>query len=152
MLVPAKKMSTYTHLSSTSIIVLSMMEPITSGPGRIGDVETKMVWSATWPKRDVIFLKKNVAIIGHPIDDVVLCIFIMYYVLCGHSHEDAHTSMYVYSITFVAAYIYYICVLYMCCIILYHAQRCTNHHTVIPIVENLIQIGSKKGFKNVKHG
>ena len=50
--------------------------------------------------------QKSVAIIGHPIDDVVLCIFIMYYVLCGRSHEDAHTSMYVYSIIFVAAYIY----------------------------------------------
>ena len=99
-----------------SIIVLSILEPITSGPGRIGDVETKMVWSATWPKRGVIFLKKNVAIIGHPIDDVVLCVFIMYYVLCGHSHEDAHASMYVYSITFVAAYIYvyYICVVSFC--------------------------------------
>ena len=100
-----------------SIIVLSILEPITSGPGRIGDVETKMVWSATWPKRGVIFLKKNVAIIGHPVDDVVLCIFIMYYyVLCGHSHEDAHTSMYVYSLTFVAAYVYvyYICVVSFC--------------------------------------
>ena len=92
------------------------MEPITSGPGRIGDVETKMVWSATWPKRGVIFLKKNMAIIGHLIDDVVLCVCIMYYVLCGHSHEDAHTSMYVYSITFVAAYIYvyYMCVVSFC--------------------------------------
>ena len=60
--------------------------------------------------------QKNMAIIGHPIDDVVLCMFIMYYVLCGHSHKDAHTSMYVYSITFVAAYIYvyYICVVSFC--------------------------------------
>ena len=50
------------------------MEPITSGPDRIGDVETKMVWSAKWPKRGMMFLKKNMAIMGHPIDDVV-CVF-----------------------------------------------------------------------------
>ena len=56
------------------------------------------------------------AIIGHPIDDVVLCIFIMYYVLRGRSHEDAHTSMSVDSITLVAAYmyVYYTCVVSFC--------------------------------------